>query len=112
MYAYPLMVTSIILIAVGLAVTVAVFGFIMLQSLSPLGDAILSPVEQKCRQIANEGYRIHAAYPDSSFDAIPEEDAQKMIRLDERWINECVSVLPTATIIEIVDGVERKNFGE
>ncbi len=103
---------SIIPVAVGLAATATVFGFIMLQSLSPLGDAVLSPVEQKCRQIANEGYRIHAAYPDSSLDAIPEEDVQKMNRLDERWINECVSVLPAATVIEIVDDVERKNFGE
>lgn len=105
-------VTSILLIAIGLAVVAAIFGYIMLQSLSPLGDAVLSPIEQKCQQIANEGYRIHATYPDSSLDAIPEEDAQRMLSLDERWINECVSVLPAATILEIVDGVDRRVFGE
>lgn len=101
-------VTSILLIAIGLAVTTAIFGYIVLQSLSPLGDAVLSPIEQKCKQIANEGYRIHAAYPDSSLDAIPEEDARRMLSLDERWINECVSVLPAATIIEIADSVDRR----
>lgn len=104
--------TSILLIAVGLAVATALFGFIVLQSLSPLGDAVLSPIEQKCRQIASEGFRLHATYPDSSLDAIPEEDARRMLSLDERWIDECVSVLPAATIIEIVDGVERRVFGE
>ena len=103
---------SIILIAIGLAVATALFGFMVLQSLSPLNDAILSPVEQKCKQIAQEGYNIHAKYPDSSLDAIPEEDAQRIISLDQRWIDECVSVLPAATIIEIIDGVERRVLGE
>lgn len=107
-----MIVTSILLIAVGLAVATALFGYIVLQSLSPLGDAVLSPIEQKCKQIANEGYRIHEAYPDSSLDAIPEEDARRMLSLDERWINECVSVLPADTIVEIVEGVDRKVIGE
>ena len=65
---------SILFLAIGIAVATALMASVAIHFLTPIGDSGLSPQEQKCQQIANEGYRIHATYPDSNPDELPKDD--------------------------------------
>ena len=104
---------SIIFLAIGVAVAAALFGSMAIQSLTPISDAVLSPLEKKCQEVANEGYKIHALYPDSNPDELPENDMKRILYLDEIWMNECVSTLPHETILKIANNVERDStYGE
>ena len=97
---------SIIFLLIIVAVAAALLGSVLIQSLSSINDVILSPVEKKCQEIANEGYRMHTL--SSGF-----EDNKRLLYLDDLWMKECVSVLPTETIFNIVNNVERDiTFGE
>ena len=104
---------SIILLAVVVAIAVALLGSVLLQSLTPINDIILSPLEKKCQEIANEGYKIHTLYPTSNPDELLEADMKRLLYLDNMWIKECVSILPAESIINIVNNVEREiSYGE
>ena len=104
---------SILLLAIGIVIAAALLGSLAFQFLTPINDMILSPLEQKCQQIANEGYKIHAIYPDSNPDQLPTDDMKRMMYLDEKWMKECVSVLPADSIINIANNVDRKfSYGE
>ena len=104
---------SILLLAIGVAIATALFGSMAIQSFTPINEAILSPLEQKCQQIANEGYKIHALYPNSNPEELPEQDMKRMLYLDNIWMNECVSALPNETILKIANNVERDfSYGE
>ncbi len=104
---------SILLLAIGIGVVTVLLGSIAFQFLTPINDLVLSPLEQKCQQIANEGYKIHAIYPASNPDELPEDDMKRMMYLDEKWMKECVSVLPADSIINIANNVDRKfSYGE
>jgi hypothetical protein len=104
--------TSILLLAIGIIVVAALLGYVAYHLLIPIDD-VLSPLEQQCQQIANEGYRIHTIYPDSNPDEILENDMKRLLYLDEIWIKECVSVLPADSIFSIVNNVERNfSYGE
>lgn len=100
---------SIILLAIGVAIATTLLGSILLESLMP---AVLSPLEQKCQKIANDGYKIHTKYPNLNFDELPENDMIQLMYLDEIWINECVSALPADSVFSIVNDVERISHGE
>ena len=107
------LMASILLLAIGVGVAAVLLGSVAFQFLAPLNDVILSPLEKKCQQIANEGYRIHAIYPDSSPDELPEDDMKQLLYLDELWMSECVSVLPADSIINIANNVTRNiSYGE
>ncbi len=101
---------SILLLAIGIAVATALMASVAIQFLTPITDSELSPLEKNCQQIANEGYRIHAIYPNSNPDELPVDDFKRLIYLDELWITECVNVLPTESIFSIVNNVERDFF--
>ena len=104
---------SIILLAIVVAVAVALLGSVLIQSLTPINDIILSPLEKKCQEIANEGYKIHTLYPTSNPDELLEADMKRLLYLDNLWIKECVSILPAESIINIVNNVEREiSYGE
>lgn len=104
---------SIILLAIGIAVATALIGAVVIQFLIPINESELSPLEKNCQQIANEGYRMHTMYPDSSPDDLPEDDMKRLVYLDDLWIKECVSVLPADSIFGIVNNVERDfSYGE
>ncbi len=104
---------SILLLIIGIVIATALLGSIGLQFLTPINDMVLSPLEEKCQLIANEGYKIHALYPNSNLDELPEVDMKRMMYLDEKWMNECVSVLPADSIINIANNVDRKfSYGE
>jgi hypothetical protein len=104
---------SIILLAIVVAVAVALLGSVLIQSVIPINDVILSPLEKKCQEIANEGYKIHTLYPTSNPDELLEADMKRLLYLDNMWIKECVSILPAESIINIVNKVEREiSYGE
>jgi hypothetical protein len=103
-------VASILLLAIGIGIATALLGSIGFQFLSPINDLVLSPLEEKCQLIANEGYKIHAIYPGSSLDELPDDDMKLMLYLDEKWMKECVSVLPADSIINIANNVDREFF--
>ena len=104
---------SIILLAIVVAVAVALLGSVLIQSVMPINDVILSPLEKKCQEIANEGYKIHTLYPTSNPDELLEADMKRLLYLDNMWIKECVSILPAESIINIVNNVEREiSYGE
>lgn len=105
--------TSILLLAIGIAVVVALVGSVAFQSLSSTNVDVLSPLEKKCQEIANEGYRIHSLYPDSNPEDLLEDDMNRLLYLDNLWIKDCVSVLPADSIFSIVNNVERDfSYGE
>ena len=98
---------SILLLALGVGIATLLLGSAVFQMLSSDNDLILSPLEEKCQQIANEGYRIHTFYPNSDPEDLLEDDKKRLLYLDNLWMNECVSVLPADSIFSIVNNVER-----
>jgi len=104
---------SILLIVIGIVIAAALLGSVSFQFLTPINNDVLLSLEQKCQQIANEGYKIHAIYPDSNPDELLESDMKRLMYLDEKWMKECVSVLPADSIINIVNNVDRNfSYGE
>jgi len=104
---------SIILLAVVVAIAVALLGSVLLQSLTPINDIILSPLEKKCQEIADEGYKIHTLYPASNPDELLESDMRRLLYLDDLWMKECVSVLPAESVFNIINNVDRDfSYGE
>ena len=104
---------SIILLVIVVTVAVALLGSVLIQSVIPINNVILSPLEKKCQEIANEGYKIHTLYPTSNPDELLEADMKRLLYLDNMWIKECVSILPAESIINIVNKVEREiSYGE
>ena len=97
---------SILLLALGVGIATIFLGYMVFQMLTP-DDLILSPLEKKCQQIANEGYKIHTFYPNSNPDDLLEDDRKRLLYLDNLWMNDCVSVLPADSIFSIVNNVER-----
>jgi len=100
---------SIRLLVIGIVIATALLGSVAFQFLTPINDVILLPLEQKCQLIANEGYKIHTLYPDSNPEDLLESDMKQLMYLDEKWMTECVSVLPADSIFTIVNNVDR-NF--
>jgi len=99
---------SILLLAIGIGIATILLVSVAFQFLTPINDLVLSSLEEKCQQIANEGYKIHAIYPVSNPDELPEDDMKRLMYLDEKWMKECVSVLPADSIINIANNVDRK----
>ena len=104
---------SIILLAILVAVAATLLGSVLIQSLTSINDVILSPLEKKCQEIADEGYKIHTIYPASNPDELLEDDMRRLLYLDDLWMKECVSVLPAESVFDIVNNVERDfSYGE
>ena len=104
---------SIILLAIIIAVAVALLGSVLIQSITPINNIILSPLEKKCQEIANEGYKIHTLYPTSNPDELLENDMKRLLYIDDLWMKECVSVLPTESVFSIINNVDRDfSYGE
>ena len=104
---------SIVLLLIIVAVSVALLGSVLIQNITSINDVLLSPIEKKCQEIANEGYRMHTLYPNSNPDDLLENDRKRLLYLDDLWMKECVSVLPTESIFKIVNNVERDfSFGQ
>ena len=104
---------SIILLVIVVGAVVALLGSVLIQSITPINDIILSPLEKKCQEIANEGYKIHTLYPASNPDELLENDMKRLLYLDDLWMKECVSILPAESIFNIINNVERDfSYGE
>jgi hypothetical protein len=98
---------SILLMAIGIGIATLLLGSVVFSFLIPSEDYVLTPQEKKCQEIANEGYKIHTIYPDSSPDELYEKDMKRLLYLDDLWIKECVSVLPADSVFSIINNVER-----
>lgn len=95
------------LLAIGIGVAAALLGSVAFQFLTTNNE--ISPflaVEEKCEKIALEGYKIHLKYPQLQPDNLPTDDRERLLYLDELWINDCVNVLPAATVFDIIQRVE------
>ena len=104
---------SIILLAIVVIVAVALMGSVLIQSITPINTIILSPLEKKCQEIANEGYKIHTLYPTSNPDELLENDMKRLLYIDDLWMKECVSILPAESIFNIINNVDRNfSYGE
>ena len=102
------MVPGMMLAIAGTAVAAAIFGSIAFQYVIPTGDGIMTPLEQRCMDIARQGHAIHSVYPDMTLDEMPVDDVREMLRLDEIWMRECVPNLPPSIIVEIADAVSKQ----
>ena len=100
---------SILWLAVGITISSALLGSLAFQFLIPSGMSPVNALEEKCEKIAKEAFKIHVSYPDSSPDQIPTADMNRLVYLDEIWINDCISGLSAESIFNMVDKVER-NF--
>jgi len=106
-------VSPIFLLIIGIVIVTALLGSVAFLFLTPINDEILLPLEQKCQLIANEGYKIHSLYPNSNPDELLENDMKRLMYLDEKWMKECVSILPADTIFNIINNVDRNfSYGE
>jgi len=106
-------VVSILLLIIGIGIATVLLGSIAFQFLTPIDNVILTSLEQKCQLIADEGYKIHTLYPNSNPDELLESDMKRLMYLDEKWMKECVSVLPADSIFSIVNNVDRNfSYGE
>ena len=102
---------SVLLPAIGIAIAAALLGSVAFQFTTPQNQ--ISPfleTEKKCEKIALEGYKMHLKYPESYPDELPQDDRNKLLSLDEMWINDCVNRLPAATVFDIIQKVELDYF--
>ena len=102
---------SMILPAIGIAVAAALLGSVAFNFATPENN--MSPfieTEKKCEKIALEGYKMHLKYPESSPDELPVDDMNRLMYLDDLWINDCVNRLPAATVFDIINRVESNYF--
>ena len=107
-----LLLASILFLAIGVAVVTALLGSSFFQFMNTDVEG-LSPLEKKCQQIANEGYKMHVIYPAANPEDLPESDMKRILYLDNIWMEECVTILPADSIINIANNVERDiTYGE
>ena len=98
---------SIFWLLMVIVVASALIGSMIFQFLIPnTKTSTLITLEEKCKKIAKEGFKIHVSYPDFQPDQLPAADMNRLMYLDEMWINDCVSRLPAESIFNIVQKVE------
>lgn len=100
---------SIVLLAIGLAVAVALVGSVAIQTFGPSGGSNTFLME-RCQQIANDGYNMQLIYPVADPADLPADERQQFEDLNQRWMDECVAVLPLDKIMQIVDSAERNPY--
>ena len=97
----------IILVGVGSAL----IGSMAFQLISPKNTSTWQiELEQKCEEIAREGFKVQIKYSEINFDKMPKEDVDKIKYFDDLWIRDCVSNLPTEKIFEIAKKVEHDYY--
>lgn len=97
---------SFIWLAIGVTIVSALLGSLVLGFLTPAISPTVA-LEAKCEKIAQEGFQIHISYPDLLPEQLPTADMNRLMYLDEMWINECVSGLSAESIFNIVQRVEQ-----
>ena len=94
----------IILLIIAVGVSSALLGSLAFQFFTPGENIPLQiDLEEKCQKIATEGFKIQVKYSEIDFDTMPKEDADSLKRLDELWINDCVTKLSGEKIFEIAE---------
>ena len=101
----------IILLAIAVGVGSALVGSMALQFFAPVDNSSAQlGLEAKCKEIAQQGFKVQAKYSEIDLDKIPKEDADKLRYLDNLWINDCVSKLPLETISKIAQKVQDEYY--
>ncbi|MBA0908904.1 MAG: hypothetical protein ITD33_02140 [Nitrosarchaeum sp.] len=103
---------SILWFAIGIAIVTAILGSLFFSFLSPNSVSSEITLETKCETIAKEGFKIHTMYPDSQPDQLPLDDMNRLMYLDDLWINECISHLSAKSIFNIIQKVEHDFYAE
>ena len=104
-------VKSILVLATAVAVAVALLGSMLFAFLAPVDNVPQQiQLEEKCQKIATEGFQIQVKYSEINFDTMPKEDADKLKRLDDLWINDCVTQLSGEKIFEIAKKAEQDYY--
>ena len=96
---------SVIWLAIGIAIVSALLGSLVFGFLTPISPTIA--LEAKCEKITQEAFQIHISYPNLLPEQLPTADMNRLMYLDEMWINECVSGLSAESIFNIIQRVER-----
>ena len=99
---------SVFLLAIGVAVAVALLSSAAFSFLNTLPEiSQYAELEKSCENIALEGYKMHLKYPESGPDEMQIDDMNRMLYLDELWINDCVNGgLPADILFDIIHRVE------
>lgn len=97
---------SLIWLAVGVAITSTLFGSMIFGFFTPNISPEIA-LESRCEKISKEGFKIHSLYPALQLDQLPTSDLNRLMYLDEIWINECVSGLSAESIFNLIQKVER-----
>ena len=94
----------IILLVIAVGVSSALLGSLVFQFFTSAENIPLQiDLEEKCQKIATEGFKIQVKYSEIDFDTMPKEDADSLKRLDDLWINDCVTKLSGEKIFEIAE---------
>ncbi len=101
----------IILLIIVVGIASALLGSLAFQFFAPAENIPQQiDLEEKCQKIATEGFKIQVKYSEINFDTMPKEDADTLKRLDELWINDCVTKLPGEKIFEIAEKAEQDYY--
>jgi len=104
-------VKSVLGLAIIIAVGSAILGSLLFQFMAPINNESQQILlEEKCEKIAIEGFQIQIKYSEINFETMPKEDSDKLRYLDDLWIKDCVSNLPTEKIFEIANKAENDYY--
>lgn len=102
---------SILGVAIVVAIASAILGSLIFQFFIQIDNTPHQiGLEEKCEKIAIEGFQIQVKYSEINFETMPKEDADKLQRLDDLWINDCVSNLSGEKIFEIAKKAEQDYY--
>ena len=101
----------IILLVIVAGIGSALVGSMAIQFLMPADNPSQQlGLEEKCKKIAKEGFKVQVKYSEIDFDRMPKEDADMLKYLDDLWIRDCVSNLSPEKIVGIAKKVEDEYY--
>ena len=104
-------VKPIIFLVIAVGFGSAIIGSVALQLFMPTNNSSQQlGLEEKCEKIAEEGFKIQVKYSEINFDRMPKEDVDALRYLDDLWINDCVTKLPSEKIFSIAKKVEQNYY--
>jgi len=100
-------VNPIIILVIAVGVGSALVGSMAIQFFAPEDNFPQQlGLEEKCKKIAEEGFKVQIKYSEIDFDRMPKQDADTLKYLDDLWIRDCVSNLSPEKIVMIANTVQ------
>lgn len=101
----------IILLVIVVGVGSALVGSMAFQFFSSTdSDPQQLGLVEKCKKIAEEGFKVQVKYSEIDFDRIPKEDVDTLKYLDNLWMQDCVSNLSPEQIVNIANKVQDEYY--